>query len=784
MPLRIRLFATFLIVLGAVRLVAQPAEEWSSSYGGDNFEEGQALTAIPGGGFVMVGASSSVRSGTLTQPEFGSNDYLIVRVNADSTIAWERRIGGDNNDVATEVMVDSRNQIIVAGRSRSRINGGKTTEVFGFQEIWVVAYDLTGNLLWQQSYGGTGGEEPFGIVEADNGNILIAGRTDSPPHATTPQRVIPLKGSNAYWLFEVNPTGDFIQEFMYGGAGNDELWGLRKLIDGSIVLFGASQSAATLDKTSAGYGSSDMWLVRINQQGAILNQYTFGGDQQENPFFLTQYSNGDLFVSGQTTSGPSGNKTSQAFGAIDLWCIRFELATGNIVWEQTFGGDQDDNAFTGRKNINDYIVLAGNTRSGVRGDSIDVINGGDDAWLKYISPDGEQIWDITRGGNRRENIRGLILSESGGWYLVGESNSDAFDWKNGPSRAQDVNGVRANDIWYAKLGCDFFVELGLRDTSLCEGEVLTLRNENQQQLLANTSYLWSDGSVDSILSIEPLFDLSIVLQSVSPDACQASDTVDVIVHASPGVETLIADNESCPGFRDGAIFFEASLDAESFEINGATFTAPQQFDDLSAGSFTFRVNSSLDRCSFDTTVTITSQTGFSIDLGADREVVAGDLLVLDANPSTTDSLTYEWSGFPDLCNNCESQTIRIMESGVVEVTATNLAGCTVTTSVVITGLKDKRVGIPNAISPNNDGVNDRLAVFASAFVDKMGPMRVFDRWGNQVYIGIGEQLSITEGWDGTVNGDQVQAGLYTYMLPVVFLDGEERVYKGELLLIR
>jgi len=97
----------------------------------------------------MVGASSSPVSGTLVSAAYGSNDFLIVKVNSDSTIAWERRIGGDGNDVANEILIDSRNQIIVAGRSNSRITGTKTTEVVGWQEIWVVAYDLAGNLhLW------------------------------------------------------------------------------------------------------------------------------------------------------------------------------------------------------------------------------------------------------------------------------------------------------------------------------------------------------------------------------------------------------------------------------------------------------------------------------------------------------------------------------------------------------------------------------------------------------------------------------------------------------------
>jgi len=53
-----------------------------------------------------------------------------------------------------------------------------------------------------------------------------------------------------------------------------------------------------------------------------------------------------------------------------------------------------------------------------------------------------------------------------------------------------------------------------------------------------------------------------------------------------------------------------------------------------------------------------------------------------------------------------------------------------------------------------------------------------------MYVGIGEQLTLDQGWDGTINGKPVSEGVYTYILPVVFIDGEERVFQGEVHLMR
>jgi len=148
--------------------------------------------------------------------------------------------------------------------------------------------------------------------------------------------------------------------------------------------------------------------------------------------------------------------------------------------------------------------------------------------------------------------------------------------------------------------------------------------------------------------------------------------------------------------------------------------------------------------------------------------------------STSDSVTYEWSGLTGLCSSCPTQTFQLLESGNVSLTVTNLEGCTETASVFLEGTKDKRVHIPNAMSPNNDGVNDRFFVWVSPFVSKLGPMRIFDRWGNMLWTGIEDQLRINAGWDGVVRGDVVQSGVYTYTLEVEYIDGDFRVYQGEI----
>ena len=785
----LRLTAALSACICAYALGAQPAYEWGYNYGGDDFEEFSAATLATDSGFVAVGKTSSSNAGAVDVANSGESDLALLRMSPRGEKVWERQFGGAGRENGFSILRDGLGRYVVGGLSNSERGGTKTVDLESpgpwVTDAYALCVDADGNDVWQWSAGGNGNEEIRSVLLADNGNYLLAGRTSAPADPTT-TRALPLKGNSSFWLVELDANGQFVREHLYGGSGNETLYGAIKLRDGTLVLYGTSDSDQSFDKTRGSYGSSDYWLVNVEQDGTVIRDYQFGGTGGENAFFVTEFAGGDLFVSGQSVSGVGGNKNTGALGSLDLWAVRFARATGAIVWERTYGGAGDDNAYTGRRNVNDYILLAGNTRSAIRGDSVDVIDGEDDGWLIYLSPEGELIWDITRGGDERDNIRSMIRSEDGGWYLAGESNSAAFEWRDGDAGGPYgalFNGVRANDGWLAKLECDFEVELFADRVDLCRGEEITLRNE-RAVYLNHTTFLWSDGTTDSTYTLTPPEDSTVVLQSVSPDACESADSILLDVHASPELLALDVEEESCSGTRDGSLYVAVSDDADDFTVGNAVYTDAQLFDSLSAGSFAIRVNSTLARCGVDTLVELTAAGAFDVDLGEAQEHVIGTTITLDPAPTSDDSLTYVWSGLPGLCASCPRPTFTVSQSGIATVSVTDANGCTETASVQIVGTTDRVVGIPNAITPNNDGVNDRFFVFPTPFVETLGPLRVFDRWGNLLFTGIEGQILQGEGWDGTSNGKVVQSGVYTYILPVRYRDGQERVFQGEINVLR
>ncbi len=112
------------------------------------------------------------------------------------------------------------------------------------------------------------------------------------------------------------------------------------------------------------------------------------------------------------------------------------------------------------------------------------------------------------------------------------------------------------------------------------------------------------------------------------------------------------------------------------------------------------------------------------------------------------------------------------------VIAINDAGCADTSCVPVAITIVPGFNVPNAFSPNGDGVNDRI--FVRGFgISKMS-WRIYNRWGTLVYFG----TSPSDGWDGTYNGKLQPQEVYHYTLEIEFSNKEKATKKGDITLLR
>ena len=193
-------------------------------------------------------------------------------------------------------------------------------------------------------------------------------------------------------------------------------------------------------------------------------------------------------------------------------------------------------------------------------------------------------------------------------------------------------------------------------------------------------------------------------------------------------------------------------------------------------------------CSGELETTIGDQNDLVVTILTEESLVSlGENVVLETEVFPIDnSIQYRWSNADLLdCDDCPEPTYTALQPNFFAVTVTDENNCTATDSVLIQINPNREIYIPNVFSPNNDGINDRFGLYGGGALQEIVFLRIFDRWGNLVY----EQESLPSGasslgWDGTFNGRDVPAGVYSYYANARFIDEGEVILEGYVTVIR
>ncbi len=183
-------------------------------------------------------------------------------------------------------------------------------------------------------------------------------------------------------------------------------------------------------------------------------------------------------------------------------------------------------------------------------------------------------------------------------------------------------------------------------------------------------------------------------------------------------------------------------------------------------------------------ITVGIPTPFSV--GKDTTVISGEPVQLQAVSSMQNIIKWQWRGNATFsCLSCPSPTAKIIMDECLSCTATNVYGCVSTDTVCITTFcSGSEVFIPNAFSPDGDGINDILFVQGKG-IKLVKSFRIFSRWGELVFektnFSPGDKSS---GWDGRVRGKLATPDVFVYMCEVVCERGIPAMFKGNVAIIK
>lgn len=338
------------------------------------------------------------------------------------------------------------------------------------------------------------------------------------------------------------------------------------------------------------------------------------------------------------------------------------------------------------------------------------------------------------------------------------------------------------------MSCDSIIELNLSLEALPIVEIETTGNlcsDTSMELSGgnHTTYLWSTGETTPSISIAQSDVYTLLVQS--SNGCTASDSIAVetsdlrIFYSSSPV--------TCAGEQDGHLWVDSIAGGTPpylAALDGSVLENVSTFEGLASNTYNLLVEDA-EGCQNQIAINISEPEALTLDLGADRFLDIGDHIDLEVHTNATDfNIIWQPSEFLD-CDTCARVTIRPTEAIVYEVLLTDGKGCIVSEEISIQVAKDGGVYIPNAFSPNQDGLNDELRIFTNSSVVLIHRFRILDRWGGLVFEM--ENLPPDDAglyWDGNIRGQAAPTGVYIYQVELERFDGNMEVMSGDVVLMR
>jgi gliding motility-associated-like protein len=422
--------------------------------------------------------------------------------------------------------------------------------------------------------------------------------------------------------------------------------------------------------------------------------------------------------------------------------------------------------FTGYKWFPDYNMVSDS------GQKVIVFPSTDTSYLvTALSPEGCRVKDTVRISiyHSQPLFLGNDTSFCNGQSLVlkAPGKFDEYHWNNGSS-APDItidspgmyalaatasNGCISKDTLIVNNVYDL-PEFSLgNDTSLCENQSL-----NYNFALPGAHYLWNDGTTSSV---HHLTKNGTYWLQVSQNGCTKRDTLQLSYNPLP-VVNLGKDTTLCEGII-------MKLDVHS---SGATYLWQDNSmnpDYTVSKDGVYFATVTINNCSTGDTIAINYTKKPFFTFNEKPFICNGQKVKL--SPVINSANKYVWQ------DNSTEPSLLIDRAGTFTLTVSNECGSFSNSITVVQG--DCQLYMPNAFTPNNDGLNDLFRVKYPQFI-KLFHMTIFNRFGEKVF----ETNNPSDGWDGKLKSVDQQVGVYVWIINLTDNDRKASFFKGIVSLIR
>ena len=349
--------------------------------------------------------------------------------------------------------------------------------------------------------------------------------------------------------------------------------------------------------------------------------------------------------------------------------------------------------------------------------------------------------------------------------------------------AFDLNGCTAKDTLDVALYKAPQLNIG-NDTLICFRQQVFLQPQVKDVDKLNINYQWAENIL--------LTDINLFNQRISPDTsstfyltvtesihgCSVTDSIFIKVD-NPVKPTVIKDTILCPGST--LKLFASGGDSYSWYNNQQLLSENETFEIIANNSEEYIVKIANSCFNADTSIRVDVFDLPLIDAGENIEIEVGKSYVLNPFFNEVDALNFFWSSDKDYLPAYTEKSIAITpyENSWYALNVVSTDNCLVsdTINVYVKNIAD--VFMPNAFSPNGDGLNDVIVPVLKG-IKQLNTFMVYNRYGKKVFQTNSSEVS----WDGLYDNQPLAMGVYVYFLNGVTFFNEPFSKKGNITLVK